>query len=579
MSIEVQKLVERFADGEKMQAMAAVEAMKAVGVEEVIDAAMLSAGNIEQISKGDVALRQVLQRLVEEAKPYKDGWAQATLMDWERAATKPSPSEQHQHKPPVKVKKSVGVLKASFRSFTYRVAFGQKPKMAPNPSRVKTARGASVQDNLKELMKRALERVHKVFEEYAPDSLRMQEIRDGPDVMRSMQLEVYRSGSRSAKVVDQRARSSRTFFLDVAAYKWEPKKLTPFQVATWVHGRVTGGNKTGGTQAAATLKIVQAATEWKMHIAHPLVLGQTRSSMSDASKEPAAAALTPKVEVVRKIENLIDLGETAQIRCLAGFFCLLAYGTGRCTDAQQSRNVRLAGEAILGESLMKNKKVWTKWVCARMGLGGDWASKWMKLLADEGLPSGDFILWAPNSSYDGWTHRPAEYHDLRRALHFVLHCHCGMELRTAVEYNPHCFRHFMVESGQQLRSLKLCSEGDIEKLGHWKKGSSMPDSYDNASGVSELQARHCVMNALRSGWVPAEEGELPTMPPSKDTTVFVADKKRKRIHIQKNGSRSSRCGMWTCGTLDDPSPDARFADIPAEWKKCTPCCRNIGKPH
>ena len=88
-----------------MQAMAAVEAMNAVGVEEVIDAAMLSAGNIEQISKGDVALRQMLQRLVEEAKPYKDGWAQAALMDWERAATKPSPSEQHQHKPSVKVKK------------------------------------------------------------------------------------------------------------------------------------------------------------------------------------------------------------------------------------------------------------------------------------------------------------------------------------------------------------------------------------------------------------------------------------------------------------------------------------------
>ena len=569
-------LVDSFEADEKRGAVAAVVAMKREGVEEVIDAAMLSETNLEQIANGDESMRLILQRMVKTAMTYKDGWAELMAMDSRSMPSAPSVTEQHACSAKPKVKKSVGVLKAAFRSFTYKLAFGQSARKPTLKKR--DSPGTSVQNNLKAQMQKASERAHKVFEDFAPESRRMREIREGPEVMRGMQLEVYRSGSRSAKVVDQRARSARTFFLDVAAYKWDCGKLTPFQVATWVHGRVSGGNKTAGTQAAATLKVVQAATEWKMHIAHPLVLGQTRAQISDANKEPAVAALTPKVEVIRQIEDLIDCGDTVQIRCLAGFFCLLAYGTGRCTDAVQSRNVRLAGEAIMGEALMKNKKVWTKWVCARIGLCGDWAAKWMDVLADEGLPGGDFILWAPNSAYDGWFERPAEYHDLRRALHFILHCHCGMELRKAVEYNPHCFRHFMVESGQQLRSLKLCSEGDIEKLGHWKKGSAMPDSYDNASGVSELQARHFVSNALRSGWVPAEEGELPTMPQTMNGTAEVADEEKRRVHIHRAGSRSSRCGMWTCGTPEAPAPRAKFCDIPAGWKRCVPCGRNIGKP-
>ena len=66
-------------------------------------------------------------------------------------------------------------------------------------------------------------------------------------------------------------------------------------------------------------------------------------------------------------------------------------------------------------------------------------------------------------------------------------------------FNPHSFRHFLVESGQQLRALSVCDSTDLEKVGHWCKGSSMPDRYDNASGTSELMARLKIVDALRKG--------------------------------------------------------------------------------
>ena len=154
--------------------------------------------------------------------------------------------------------------------------------------------------------------------------------------------------------------------------------------------------------------------------------------------------------------------------------------------------------------------MWTPWFCSRQGLKGDWAVTWFTTLTSQALPGPDFILFAPNSSFDAWLGRPAEYADIRRSLHFIIFTFLGYDAETAVEFNPHSFRHFLVESGQQLRALKVCTDTDLEKLGHWAKRSSMPNTYDNAAGTSELSDRYTVIGALKSGWRPARQGELPT---------------------------------------------------------------------
>ena len=218
---------------------------------------------------------------------------------------------------------------------------------------------------------------------------------------------------------------------------------------------------------------------------------------------------------------------------------------------------------------MKNKRTWTKWFAPRHGLACEWASTWLTTLAEEGLPGDDFILFAPDSTMSGWINRPAEYHDLRRSLHLMLHLYCNVAMDDAVTYNPHSFRHFLLESAQQLRAVNVCSTNELERLGHWSAGSSMPDKYDNASGVSELQARHRVLEALRSGWHPVPEGALPRAPSgTKSERGLVAHRLTKIVHAVQGDARKTVCGKWTCGTADDPGRFAIRARIPDEWRRC-----------
>jgi hypothetical protein len=215
----------------------------------------------------------------------------------------------------------------------------------------------------------------------------------------------------------------------------------------------------------------------------------------------------------------------------------------------------------------------------------------MKELNEQGLPGPDFVVWAPNSAFDAWLPRHAEYHDMRRALHFLLHACLGLSAEEAIEYTPHSFRHFLVEAGQQLRAIKACTVDDMERIGRWNKGSNMPDVYDNASGVSELQASHSVLQALRSGWRPVQDGclpnpltlcssstssSLPTSAPISSSRILVANRDTKKVHVKHPSKSVSVCSMWTCGSEDCPSKNAQFAEIPDEWSRCRPCGAALG---
>ena len=201
---------------------------------------------------------------------------------------------------------------------------------------------------------------------------------------------------------------------------------------------------------------------------------------------------------------------------------------------------------------------------------------WFDQLSQQGLPGDDFTLQAPSSTYDQWLSRPASYGDLRRSLHFLLHVCLAMPAEEAVKYNPHCFRHFLITSGQQLRALDICTVDDIERLGRWSKGSRMPDVYDSALGVSDLMARHKVVATLRTGWTPAVEGQLPCVPPPSTNfrvaaPVRVANKVTHLIHIVYPPSSLTSCTSWTCGTAERPAKNALFKSWPSNWKACFRC--------
>jgi len=115
------------------------------------------------------------------------------------------------------------------------------------------------------------------------------------------------------------------------------------------------------SRPATTLKVVAWVTDWELHVSHPLVLAQTKlDPLVDGGAEIAKKAITPSVDLVKKLEELVACGETAQDRCLAGFFTCLAYSSSRASDVQESKNLHLAKDSMCGTSFLKNKKTWTK---------------------------------------------------------------------------------------------------------------------------------------------------------------------------------------------------------------------------
>ena len=556
----------------------AIEALKNNGVDDFVGAGFLDEDDLAEVASGDLAVLAALREIRSRSAPLKDGWSKlVNLVGPKKEAVIPPPCVAAVV--PSSSSSSARTLRSSTLSFVRRNLFGGLPPSGHK--RLRSRGAASSMDKREHDMAAALKKVHGVFMKFAFMAPRLVSIRNGHEDLLSMQLETYRMGSRSAAVVAQRARLAESFFLDVSSYGWVANRLTPFQTATWVRSRMIGGLKTAASSASQTLRLVFAATSWKMNLKHPLVQGQLKSKGGTGQvAEPPVSALTPPASMVINMEELISSAPTVQLRCLAGFFVLLALGSGRAGDIAATRRLLLTKDALSGQSVMKNKKfVWTQWFCARRGLVSDWAALWMLELKKEGLPGADFVLWACNGSCDQWLDRPASYPDLRRGLHFLLHNCCGFSIEEAIEYNPHSFRHFLVESGQQLRTLKVCSEEDLERLGHWAKGSSMPQSYDNAAGVSELQARYTIIGALQSGWRPAGQGELPQHPSSFSVPelVPVGHIARKMRHLVKPCAAVTVCGMWQCGSRDLPGKDALYGDVPSDFKPCKVCVRgNVG---
>jgi len=442
--------------GAEEQLVRVADAMIGRKICQVIDLACLDDEDIEVIVvPSDVAFSV---RLRDSAKEFEKGWATLSVLTACPTPSAPAvvsepKASATRHKLPSKT--SVVSLKSSMKSFTMRVALGRK--VAKPASSLKHT---SLACKSKSDMEAALKKVHVVFLKYAEASPRFMTLEHDVDHVHDMQLQSYRMGSRSARVVAQRARSAEAFFLDCKVLCIDLAKATPFQVALWVRSRCVDGCKSAAAMAASTLRTVEFATDWKLHLDHPLVRCQVMPAPNpDGDSAPAASARTPTVSMVREIEKLVKFAETPQLRCIAGLVACLAFGATRFSDAQASKDVYLTKDAITGSAFLKNKKTWTRWFCSRNGFDGDWAGEWMKELSEQGLPGPDFILWAPNSSFDEWLPRHAEYHDIRRSLHFILHSCMGLSVEEAVDFTPHSFRHFLVEAGQQLRAIKACERG------------------------------------------------------------------------------------------------------------------------
>ena len=456
-------------------------------------------------------------------------------------------------------------------------------------------------------MEDAKAKVHAVFLKYAMYTPRFIALEGASDIMWSMQRDTYRLKSRSSQVVARRARMVESFFLDINVLGWSLMALDPFKVAAWVRGRIQGRCKSAPSNTRQVLLLVQAATDVHMHITSSLVAGQLQApDHADGPADPPEKAKELRTEVVMVLEGLVLTAPTTQLRCFCGFMALLASSSLRATDAARTRSLSLTADALTGVSRMKTKKSWTRWYISRQGFSGKpWVEAWLAELKLHNLPGKDFLIYAASATMDSWLPRPAEYDDIRRALHLILVTLCGMTAAQAAEHNPHGFRHLLLTMGQQLRTLGVVAEADLERLGHWCKGSAMVRNYDSSAGVSELAARTSIMTAAREGWRPVASGLLPKplpatpaaqglvrgcpatpLPPSiiPATPVrpalprqYVLHTTRLKWHTTANGSGRTLCNTWICGTIDAPAGLARFDTEQSGYTVCRTCASSVGR--
>jgi len=158
-------------------------------------------------------------------------------------------------------------------------------------------------------------------------------------------------------------------FQDMECLRIDVRALSEWDAALWVRARVQCGTKTAGQYAKSTLILAEKVTGEKFHAASELVKAQASPLAGNkAAAEPPKPAVQPKWTHIMALEEAIKYGKTPQQRIMAGFFVFLVHSSHRCSNGQGSRNLRLTPDALMGEAMLKGKKVWTKWVASRMGV-------------------------------------------------------------------------------------------------------------------------------------------------------------------------------------------------------------------
>ena len=128
----------------------------------------------------------------------------------------------------------------------------------------------------------------------------------------------------------------------------------------------------------------------------------------------------------------------------------------------------------------------------------------------------------------------------------------------AAEYSVQGCRAVYVTALTQLGA----KASDKERAGRWARGSSMPATYDSASGASELKLRARVVAAVKRGWRMAGNHKLPKPEPRPD---------RKRKGGPSGEDEQPEPDLGECGTPSKPTQHAMLGMNADGFLKCGKC--------
>ena len=395
--------------------------------------------------------------------------------------------------------------------------------------------------------------------------------------------DMLRDGSKSHKAVAQRIRGARRYLTETRRRDWCPWSLTGLQQAAWLRMQQSRGPSCPA-HAATILRWLASVADFRTHsvrLAFRIKIG------ADALvQERPTKATCPSLADVRGLVEQITDAPTIQLRVFAGICVLAIENSCGFREANRVRNLSLTDEAIVGESRAKSHNEWLPWACCRIGLAGiDWASRWMEQLVLAGLPAADFVTNAATRDGKAWLNRVADHPDANAMLQLLLTLppH-NMDAGEACKRDFHGLKRLYPTLGIQLKAVGTISdERGIERLGHWAKGSAMPEAYNNELCVAELHTRSVVSEAIRGGWQPAAFGCIPRAPKARAASSsgsanlaypLAVRRKSGKVHVLCEPP-TTVCRMWECGSPDDET-DVIFmqiGDVPADSSWCKTCSR------
>jgi hypothetical protein len=355
-------------------------------------------------------------------------------------------------------------------------------------------------------------------------------------------------------------------------------QVAAWQVATYLHK--SSKNREKATRLRSALRWIEWVTDSPMHADARLVRDQVQDTRKGEKKRPKHAK-PPSEDVIGNLEKLVEEGPTAQLRCAAGLFALLAHTSHRGLDGIRSRGMTVTETAFAGESLVKTSDVWTPWVIPLVGFSGiPWPQQWLQVLCTAGLPGPDYVLNGFDGCCKKWLPRPATVNDLETAFRVLLQTPPNtFSADEAAEMSVHGLRSYYITALTQMRARK----SDRERVGRWRPGSAMPDHYDAIEGTAELMVRAKVTDAVKRGWRLSKPNEVPMKVPYKRLRTmgvmqsapsaqaalqdvqppavehwYAVNSKTGKLHVWGGSGEKTLCKRFVCGMPRSPSATTVF---------------------
>ena len=289
--------------------------------------------------------------------------------------------------------------------------------------------------------------------------------------------------------------------------------ITPFQVAAFIRDSRSFGATVPGKRWSA-LKWVEGVLDVTLHCINVTVKAQSIVVDEYGLKSIPTPAKCPDEAWVKMMEMVVmDSARGVVTRIYAGALVAMTLGVLRWSDLQRNFSLKLGADALMGMAQMKARSTLQSWVAPRLGLNGrDWALPWITLLTEQGMPGKDFLLFRPKGDLSGFSAKPAEHADMTNMLRvIVMKAPFSMTADEAVEWTPHGPRHFIPSVARNLGM----SDEIVNCLGHWVKGSTMPERYDVMANTVEMVNKAKIMACFQTGlWSQTKEGENPIPMPS-----------------------------------------------------------------